>query len=57
MFGFSKKVLFVAMTFFSYNSLSVNSLDYISVNNQECEIRTKIIDIKNNEPIFYPFSI
>ena len=57
MFGFSKKVLFVAMTFFSYNSLSVNSLGYISMNNQECEIRTKIIDINNNEPIFYPFSI
>ena len=25
--------------------------------NQECKIRTKIIDINNNEPSFYPFSI
>ena len=27
------------------------------MNNQECIIRTKIIDISNNEPTFYPFSI
>ena len=27
------------------------------MNNQECEIRTKITDINNNEPTFYPFSI
>ena len=28
-----------------------------SMNNQECKIRTKIIDINNNEPSFYPYSI
>ena len=27
------------------------------MNNQECTIRTKTIDIKNNEPSFYPYSI
>ena len=27
------------------------------MNNQECKIRTRIIDINNNEPTFYPFSI
>ena len=27
------------------------------MNNQEFKIRTKIIDINNNEPTFYPFSI
>ena len=57
MFGFIKKVFFTAMTFFSYNPLIVNSLECVSVNNQECKIRTKIIDINNNEPEFYPFSI
>ena len=46
-----KKVFFVAMTFFSFNPLSVNSLECVSVNNQECKIRTKVIDINNNEPI------
>ena len=27
------------------------------MNNQECRTRTKIININNNEPVFYPFSI
>ena len=27
------------------------------MNNQECKVRTKIININNNEPVFYPFSI
>ena len=27
------------------------------MNNQECKIRTKILDINNNEPTFYPYSI
>ena len=51
MFGIIKKVFFVTMTFFSFNPLSVNSLEYVSINNQECKIRTKMIDISNNEPI------
>ena len=42
----------VAMTFFSCNALAC-----VSMNNQECKVRTKIIDINNNEPTFYPFSI
>ena len=27
------------------------------MNNQECKIRTEIININTNEPIFYPYSI
>ena len=27
------------------------------MNNQECRTRTKIKNINNNEPVFYPFSI
>ena len=27
------------------------------MNNKECKTITKIINIKNNEPVFYPFSI
>ena len=57
MFRFIKKVFFVAMTFFSFNPLNVNSLECVSMNNQECKIRTKIIDVNNIEPGFYPFSI
>ena len=46
MFGFIKKVFFTAMTFFSFNVLSVNSLECISVKNQERRVRGVII---NNE--------
>ena len=45
------------MTFFSFNVLSVISLECVSMNNQECKIRSEIINTNNNEPAFYPFSI
>ena len=57
MLGFIKKVFVAAMTFFSYNVLNVNSLEFVSMSNQECKTRTKIININNNEPVSYPFSI
>ena len=44
------------MTFFNFNLSDVNSLECVSVNNQECKTRTKIININNNEAVFYPFS-
>ena len=55
--GFVKKIFFLAMTFFSFKSSNVNSLECVSMNNQECKTRIKIININNNEPVFYPFSI
>ena len=57
MFGFIKKVFFTVMTFFNFNLLNLNSIECVSMNNQECRTRTKIINISNNEPVFYPFSI
>ena len=27
------------------------------MNNQECKVRPKIVDINSNNPMFYPFSI
>ena len=57
MFGFIRKMLFTAMTFFSFSGLNANSLECVSMNNQECRTRTKIININNNERVFYPFSI
>ena len=56
MFGFAKQVFVVAMTFLSYNVLNVNSSECVSMNNEERKTRTKIININNNEPVFYPFS-
>ena len=57
MLRFTKKCFFTAITFFSYNVLNENSLECFSMNNQECKTKTKIINIKNNEHVFYPFSI
>ena len=62
MFGFIKKAFVVAMIFFDFNGIAfspsnVNSLECFSMKNQKCKTRTKIIDIDDNEPMFYPFSI
>ena len=35
----------------------MSSLECVPMNNQECKTRTKITNINNNEPVFYPFSI
>ena len=57
MFGFFKNMFFVAMTFFSFNPSNINSLKCVSMNNQECKTRPKIIDVNSNEPVFHPYSI
>ena len=57
MFRFIREMFVVAITFFNFNPLNVNSLECVSMNNQECRTRTKIIDINNNESVFYPFII
>ena len=41
----------------SYNVLDINSLKCISMNNQECKIRSEIINVNTNDPMFYPYSI
>ena len=56
-FGFIKKYFFTAMTFFNFNWSNVNSLECVSMNNQECKIRPEIININTNEPLFYIYSI
>ena len=55
MWRFIKKASAVITIFF--NISYVNSLEYISMNNQECKARPKIIDVNSNEPVFYPYSI
>ena len=57
MFGLIKKAFISAMTFFSFSVLNVNSLECISMNNQECKIRSEIINVNTNEPTFYPYGI
>ena len=52
-YRFIRKCFFTAMTFFSYNVLNVNSLECVSMNNQECKIRPEIINTNTNELLFY----
>ena len=51
MLRFIKKCFFTSITFFSYNVLNVNSLECVSMNNQECKIRSEIVNVKTNRPI------
>ena len=48
MFRFIKKNFFTAITSFSCNTLNVNSLECISMNNQECKIRSEIINLNTD---------
>ena len=41
----------------SFNLSYVNSLECASMNNQECKIRTEIINLNTDESMFYPYSI
>ena len=45
------------MMLFGFNLSSVNPLECVSMNNQECKVRPEIVNINSNEPAFYPFSI
>ena len=56
MLGFLKKFS-IAMTFFSCNVLNGALLKCVSMINQECKIRSEIININSNEPLFYSDSI
>ena len=35
----------------------INSLNYISINNQECKIRPQIVNVNGGDPVLFPFSI
>ena len=45
------------MTFFNFNLSNVNSLECVSMNNQECKIRPEIINLNTYETVFYLYSI
>ena len=56
MFEFIKQIFISTMIFFG-NLSNVNTLECISMKNQECKVRPEIININSNNPMFYPFSI
>ena len=45
------------MMFFVCNLSKVNSLECVSMNNQECKVRPGTVNVNSNEPGFYLFSI
>ena len=57
MFRFVKRIFVSAMMFFGCTLSSVNPLECVSVNNQECKVRPEVVDVNINKPVFYPFSI
>ena len=56
MIGFIKKAFFTGLTILS-TLMGANSLNCISIKNTECKVRPKIINVNNNESVFYHFSI
>ena len=56
MFKFIKQIFVLTMMFFSSLS-SVNLLECVSMNNQECKVRTEIVNVNSSNPVFFAFSI
>ena len=56
MFKFIKQIFVSTLMFFDSLS-SVNPLEFVSMNNQECKVRPEIVNVNNNDPVFYPFNI
>ena len=55
MLRFIKKIFLTVLS--CVHPLSANSVEFFSMNNQECNVRPEIINVNSNEPLFYPFSI
>ena len=53
-FSFVKKDFFLG---FTVTSNITGALECISIKNQQCKVRPKIVDVSSNNPIFYPFSV
>ena len=54
-FSFVKKLFVLGLTVLS--SSITGALNCISINNQECKVRPKTVDVSSNNSIFYPFSV
>ena len=51
MFGFAKKCFFAGLALLS-TLTSLNLLNCISINNQECKVRLQIVNVNSDEPVF-----
>ena len=57
MFRFIKQIYVSTIMFFGCSLSSVNPLECVSMNNQECKVRPEIVNVNSNEPLFHPFNI
>ena len=46
------KQIFISATMLLNSLLRVNSLECISIKNEECKVRPEIVNINGNNPIF-----
>ena len=53
-FKLIEKVFFLGLTILSNFT---NALDFISMKNRECKLKSEIINVTSNNPMFYPFSV
>ena len=56
MFKFIKQIFISSVMYFASLS-NVNPLECISMKNQACKVRPKIVNVSSNDLMFYPFSI
>ena len=56
MFEFVKKCFLIGLVLL-LTLTGVNFLSCISMNNQECRVRPKIVNVNSDKPVFFPFSI
>ena len=56
MFKFIKQIFASTLMFFRSLS-SVNPLECVSMNNEECKVRPENVNVNSNEPLLYPFNI
>ena len=57
MFRFLKQIFVAAIIFFGCSLSSVYILECVSINNQKCKIRPKIVNVNSNESVLFLFSI
>ena len=63
MFGFIKKAFFTGLTILSsinplnLTQVSATHLKFVSMNNQECKLKSEIVNVNSDEPVFYSFSV
>ena len=51
------KKMFITVTGFTGSNANVNPKKCVSISNQGCRVRSAIMNINSNEPLFYPYTV